>query len=288
MRRRSFSLKLDTTITGLKIVLSNGTILADTTRNIGTNSPIMQSIDEELIHGTTIEVEYSIVVHNNSSLQCNHLDLITYLPKGFALDKNVRLMTSNATNDDYGWQSYNIADLAAGNYITSSFENATYETYQDRAAIVSSMDYETNGFYIPPGGSRVIKVGITKLVGNMTDLDVDYQLAAEVLGYRDNGKNIYGISTHRRMATMERSIVGGIIHWLRGLFPGNSLEDDHSETSNELYILPPFGEEENKSRDDTTLVLCLLGFVLLEVYVVTQYQRSMKQNKSKKHQRKKA
>ena len=270
-KRQSFHMKTDCTITGLKIVLADGQVLAETTRNVGSINTILQSVDDEVIYGATVEIEYTIRVSNNSSLQCNHLDIISYLPKGFKLDRETELITDNERNSDYNWNSYSMDALSAAGLITSGYPESTYEKYKDRTAVVSSWDNDANrdgaddgdsSFYIGPNGSRDIKIGITTLASNMTELSIDYDIAAEILGYRDNG-----INTHRRMAKSGLQNMGGnIFTWFRGLFPGNSREEDFSESSNELYILPPFGDKGKIAY--FTLLTTLIGLIIIEVFIV--------------------
>lgn len=261
--RPTFNMKVDNTITGVRIQLADGKILAETTRDINSVDPIIQSADEEVIYGATVEVEYTIKVSNNSSIQCNHLDIISYLPKGFYLNKNVRLITSNASNANYNWNSYNIETLKNKGIITEE----TYDKYKDREVIISSWDNDKDGFYIGPNGTREIKVGITTTASNLNALSMDYDISAEILGYRDNGEN-----THRRMAKSGIKNMGGsIVSWIKGLFPGNSKEDDYSETSNELYILPPFGEKVEKY---IILAATLGGLMFIQGLIIIKYKKN--------------
>ncbi len=275
-RRQSFHMKTDCTITGLKIVLADGQILAETVRDVGSIKTILQSVDDEVIYGATVEIEYTIRISNNSSLQCNHLDVISYLPKGFGLDPDVKLITSDARNYDYNWNTYSMDALSAHGLITSGYPESTYEKYKDRVAVISSWDNDADrdgiddgdtSFYIGPNGTKEIKIGVTTLASNMNELSIDYDIAAEIIGYRDNGEN-----THRRMAKSGIQNLGGsIISWLEGLFPGNSREEDYSESSNELYILPPFGD---KGRTTYYIVATVLaGLIILEVFIIIKHKK---------------
>ena len=101
-QRPGFALVTKITATGLRVILQNGqqidTQIVDVDNPEEVELPIIQTLDTELAQGTTLELEYTITVKNDSSIQCNKLELLNYLPDKFSYDESTMLITAEGTN----------------------------------------------------------------------------------------------------------------------------------------------------------------------------------------------
>lgn len=235
-RRQEFPLVTKITATGLRIILNDGQVLSMQTKDFGDFTPIMEVIDDDIAHGATIEIEYTVQVKNNSSLQCNHLELLTYIPNEFIFSPERDLLTEEGTNAKYGWQSSKMKNLNSDGYITDN----TYRElgkYQMQSALVI-LDNEgkgQNGFFLAPGGQYTSKIVVTRVVSNADDVPNTITSSAEVMGYRNNG--------NRRMSYADTtSLTGvGMNNSLVGYYPGDSRDADYAMSTNPVFILPPTG-----------------------------------------------
>ena len=239
-KRPAISLETKITCTGLEIILADGSVLDIQTRNIGSDLPIIKAIDDELTHGATIRVEYSITIKNDSSLQCNYLELINHLPPGFIYSQNVKLITESKQNSDYGFTQVSLQDLYDNGYISEE----TLNYGKTRVSIKTVLDNNgkgKNGFYIAPGGEYTIKYVASKLISKLDDIEYMNKSIAEVLAYEDEA--------NRRMAYKQNMRANNNpeheIEILHGVYPGDNKDKDCSTFNNLVYIMPPTGKNEN-------------------------------------------
>ena len=239
-RRQEFPLRTDITATGLRIILNDGEVLSVQTKDFGDATPIMEVIDDDIAHGATIEVEYTIRVKNNSSLQCNHLELLAYVPEEFIFSPERDLITEKGTNKKYSWSSNKMESLHTEGYIEDeAFKE--YGEYQIQGA-VCVLDNEgkgQDGFFIAPGGEYTTKLVVTRVVSNAEDVPNTINGAVEVMGYKNNG--------NRRMTfanTNEDPLTGSVINALEGYYPGDVSDVDYSVSTNPVFVLPPTGSKE--------------------------------------------
>lgn len=234
-QRPGFSLVTDITATGLRVILQNGQQIGVQTRDPGSDFPIIQTLDKELAQGTTIQIEYTITIKNDSSIQCDYLELINYLPTKFVYDPDTKLITAEGTNGDTGWESISLDDLLAQNLVTQE----TVDKFRLNSALKLTLDNAgqgENGFYIAPGGEYTIKYVVSRIIGGYNDIEnPDYGIASEVLGYKNQA--------NRRMTY---TVGAQVAHQLAGAYPGDSQDMDYSdESTNEVIVIPPTGKEEN-------------------------------------------
>lgn len=257
----ALSLVTKTTATGLQVVLADHQILQSQVQQPGSDIPLIQVLDDEISHGATIIVEYAITVKNQSSIQCNHLELLAHLPPNFVYRENNNLITESSTNSSQGWKLVNKEDLYSQGYITSE----TLEQNKGRQAIMITLDNEgqgADGFYIPSGGEYTIKVNISTVISNLNSWNGDQHLYAEILGYKDNAD--------RRMAYPQSKTYGGSTYSsLVGVYPGNNCEQDYSggaNSTNVVYVLPPTGLFTQRNRSyliTVTICIAILGTVFV-------------------------
>ena len=65
----AFSLHITTTATALEITLADHSVLSVETRDIGSEIPLLQYMDDEIAHGATIKIEFTVRIQNNSGLR---------------------------------------------------------------------------------------------------------------------------------------------------------------------------------------------------------------------------
>lgn len=234
-QRPGFALVTDITATGLRVILQNGQQISTQVRDPGSDFPIIQTIDKELAQGTTIQIEYTISIKNDSSIQCDYLELINYLPTKFVYDPEITLITAEGKNGDTGWESISLDDLLAQNLVTQE----TVDKFRLNSALKLTLDNAgqgENGFYIAPGGEYDIKYVVSRMIGGYNDIEnPDYGIASEVLGYKNQA--------NRRMTY---TVGAQVAHQLAGAYPGDSQDMDYSdESTNEVIVIPPTGKEEN-------------------------------------------
>ena len=234
-QRPGFSLVTDITATGLRAILQNGQELNVQKEEPGSDFPLVQTLDKELAQGTTIQIEYTISIKNDSSIQCDYLELVNYLPRDFVYDPSIRLITAEGRNEDTGWEDISLEDLLAQNLITQE----TVDKFNLNSALKLTLDNAgkgENGFYIAPGGEYNIKYVVSRVIGSLDNIaNAEFEVASEVLQYKNQ--------SNRRMTYM---VGADITHQLAGAYPGDSKDMDFSDDStNEVIVIPPTGREEN-------------------------------------------
>ena len=242
-RKPGFALVTKMTATGLRVVLQNGQILDTQTREPGDDFLMLETLDNELAYGTLIQIEYTIDIKNDSSIQCNYLEILNYLPTGFVYDDNISLITANGTNANTGWEFAALDELYGQNLVTKE----TVDKFNDKVALKLTLDNAgqgEKGFYIPPGGEYEIKYVVSRMISSLNDIeDGDFEIASEILRYKDN--------SYRRMEFVNEDIenstmVGATIQNYKGVFTGDSKDQDFTDDStNEVIIIPPTGRPKN-------------------------------------------
>ena len=267
-----FSLITKTTITALKITLSDGQMLYTDTKEVGSDLPIIDYIDAEIAHGATVEVEYSINVKNNSSTQCNYLEVINHLPSEFMFNGNTKLITENKTNSEVGWKVVSLQELYNTGYVSEETKNIHGNKISLKAVLDNDGKGE-NGFYIPPNGEYTLKLVTSKVASVNTIYELDWKDDAEILVYTNHA--------HRRMAYLSDTSLGYTTPDLRnykvkrlvGVYPGDSKDFDCSALTNSLTIIPPTGvEKENLLitllENNKLTITTSIAFMLVIAYIL--------------------
>lgn len=268
-QRPAISLITTTTVTGLKVTLADSSILSVQNVKIGEELPLIQVMDDEISHGATIEVEYSIRVKNDSSIQCDYLELINYLPVDFLFYPDSQLITDTKKNKDYGWQGVNIEKLYNDKYVTKN----AYETYKDKDVVKIVLDNDgkgEDGFYIAPGGEYILKIVVSRVISTLYDLNLESENKVEVLAYKD--------SQNRRMAYNQSFIATGKHKLLQliGVFPGDLKDKDCADTTNKLFIIPPTGAK-IEVKDYTRQAILVSTAILIALVAIKRIkQRKLK------------
>jgi len=274
-QRPALSMVVKTTATGLKVTLANGGTLDIHTRDWGSDLPIIQTIDGQLAHGATVLIEYTINIKNDSSIQCNYLELINYLPEQCLYIEDASFITTDGTNNDVGWEVISsLENLVYKNGIGYISEN-TLNTYRDRQAqriVLDNNGQGENGFYIAPGGEYQLKIVASRVITSLEEIRA-LQNSTEVLVYEN--------SANRRMA-----YVKGIPHpdypnsnikILEGVFPGDSQGEDFSKSTNGVFVIPPTGGQKYEIQN---IILASILPVTVLVIGIVWYKKKIKNKKT--------
>lgn len=254
-RRPGFALATKITATGLRFILQNGQTINTQTREPGSDFPIVGTLDKELSYGTTVQIEYTISIKNDSSMQCDYLELMNYLPEKFTYDPEIALITADGKNGDYGWEAVSLEDLRNENLITQE----TVDKFDKNIALRITLDNAgkgEDGFYIAPGGEYEIKYVVSRIIGSLDDIEnPDFGIASEVLTYQDqaNRRMLYTVG-----ASAEQQYLG--------VYPGDSKDMDYSDKStNEVIIIPPTGDEKFTTKISEILTTSLLTPIIEKI-----------------------
>ena len=252
-RRRGFELATKITATGLRVILQSGQVLDTQIREPGSDFPILETLDNELAYGAQIQIEYTVAIKNDSSIQCEHLEMINYLPEKFIYDSSISLITEEGTNESSKWEYADLEELYNQGMVTDE----TFEKYKDCVALKLTLDNNgqgENGFYIAPGGEYHIKYVVSRMISSLDDIEnPDFGIASEVLKY--------GNQSNRRMTY---TVGANVAHQYAAAYPGDSQNKDYSnESSNEVIVIPPTGKEENEKEILTSSILTyIMGMVV--------------------------
>ena len=249
-QRPAISLVTQTTTTGLEVTLADHSVLTQQTAEVGSDLPLIFYMDDEIAHGATVKLEYTIRVKNDSSIQCNYLELINYPPAGFIFAQDTTHITEAKTNRDYGWEQVSLQELLNNNLISQG----TYDKYSTRDALKLTLDNNgqgANGFYIPPGGEYDIKITVTKVISSLNNLEVPLENVSEVLAYKDSANRRMAYLNNENGLTADGSSETTTVSatniqstnnsQLVGVYPGDSADRDFSTTQNRAFIIPPTG-----------------------------------------------
>ena len=288
-KRTGFKLELEKKITGIRVTLADGSILKEDIRTDFSdinNSEMLTYplvIDEELMHGAKLELEYTIRITNLSDTNIQtgkEISIIDYINgEGsnlhYDLDANL-LSEPEHTNNYYLWRTITKEDLANNNLVN----NDVLETLSDSDEYLianynltdynNSYDGDGNNTYpvnpiIPKNGYIDIKlVGVTTLTSGLDNDDLTYSNTSEILSYSNllgrridyelNRKQVdNGLEKHNIFLSDESAI---------SVIPGNyKVGDNHeldSDTTFAVSIIPPLGE-----KIEQYALLIVLGIVFV-------------------------
>ena len=257
-RRPALSLIITTTTTGMQISLADHSILTEEVMDVEEDLPLIFYMDNEISHGATVKLEYTIRIKNDSSIQCNYLELVNHLPVGFIFSQDTINITELKTNKDYGWEQTDLQSLYDSGYVSLE----TLNQYKNRVTLKITLDNNgqgENGFYIPPGGEYDLKLTVSQVMSSLANLEVPLEDVSEVLAYENN--------SNRRMAYLNKSNINNIKRLeLIGVYPGDSIDQDFSITTNRAFILPPTGI-------NTIIVFLILIILVLIIIIFNKVKR---------------
>lgn len=78
--------------------------------------------DAEILQGATIEVEYTLIIKNNShnGTFSDEIAIVDYFDNGLEYRKENSLLTEEGTNSDYGWTIINKNEVLGSTYFSQN------------------------------------------------------------------------------------------------------------------------------------------------------------------------
>lgn len=289
LRKRSLlDMEVYIKVTGYRLTLANGQIYNQKTTNgvvdkdldkktvlkdikeIG-DAIFLQSIDAKLMYGARVDIEYTIILKNISSVPVSNVTLINYLTdfsSGNELpilefDKNRKMITNQYTNEEYGWGEVdNNADLSnkVSEKTYANMKNAKYITLK-----TSESSLLRNEQQLGSNGERYIKLVLSKHLSTDTKNDnTDFSTTTEILDYsndlgirmRKHYTNPSGV--HERLSVIPGNTVDGINKVVD--INSNYISETDYAKSMRVVIIPPTG-----GKTDIALSLIIFVEVLLIV-----------------------
>ena len=176
-------------------------------------------VDEELIYGATVEIEYAIRIKNTSSLTFNNIKIVDYLKDGFTIDPTSQLLTEDATNAKYGWGAETVDESKLSQELKD--DNLSYS--------IATL----NNTKLGNNGERYVKVLFSTLLTNEFD-DWDFFNEIEVYEYSNSG--------NRRMEIMLEDTTAKEIIGYEMIYPADRQGPDYDESIH-FALIPPLGKD---------------------------------------------
>jgi len=264
-KRSPFRLKLEKFVSGIRITLADETVLYDKTTDIPSDMlTIPITMDDEIIHGAKVEIEYTIRINNISDTniqtgpEISVLDYFNLEGNSLQYDPDTNLLTEpNRTNRYYLWETVKKEDLQGivnsdvydklveGNeYLKVEYTVSEYQQAQE-----NNEEYPVNPVIGKNGHIDIKIVGTTTLSSALEADDLTYSNTAEILKYSNlNGRRIDYETNREEVQNGEEPILKFLSdNPDETITPGNyKLGDAHQEdsaTSPVVAIIPPFGEK---------------------------------------------
>ena len=198
---------LEKRISGVKLMLSDGTVLvnrvaenAENTRDNMQNREIanirdvsnfpgkmLLQLDREIIHGATLQIEYTLVVKNesNEKVKTTSFSVIDYYDKSFNFNPEAGLLSEDGKNSDYGWRIITGDELKEQGYLS---ENNPIES--EKEYIFAEYNTNTQSLVTMPIGSsgeRYVKLVLSQtLTPEMMQQDYKTFNQAEIISYSND------------------------------------------------------------------------------------------------------
>ncbi|MCF0124209.1 MAG: hypothetical protein HUJ68_00330 [Clostridia bacterium] len=283
-------IKLEKRVTKISMVLQNGQILIDATVNedgtlVGTTTGIKgptpkpavrqsnnsisglitAEIDSELIHGSTLELEYEIVVKNIGELdytteeyykygviddsdaivKISPTEIVDYMDNTVVFAENEEINKQSSTWEQQDEEAYKV-NVSSTVYLTNGSE------YKNKKILLTKY-YQENNIQLKPGEvSNVLKLKTKKLLSARNDILVNNE--TEVIKLNKTGG--------RTVISTPGNYIPGMAYEEGGV---NENDDDMAET---FTITPPTGAYKNLIVPVATMVIAItilgVGIVIIK------------------------
>lgn len=233
------------------------------------------TVDTDLLQGATLEVEYTLIVKNNSGngTFSEGFTLVDYFDKSLLYRPENRLLTENGKNSDYAWKVLDQNDLSSLKYISDAvvkygsgdkqclyldFNKTIYEKAENIPADGNISDFEPKSKYVNPvignNGERYVKVVLSRVLSPETVEDFCFKNQAEILKYRDNNSRRANFIDLIDLTPEGEAIVK---YPISGNYIPVGVSDDLPESlklankevdsavANKIGIIPPTGKKAN-------------------------------------------
>lgn len=215
IKREEFEIKLHKSVDAVRFTLADGTVYDDV-KNYSSTMHKLIIIDEELVHGATIEIEYKITVENLKALECTGVKILDYLDYDnniMTYNSSAKLLTdSNKSNADYGWQIKQKSELT--------------DVVQDKNILKDSGQYVISD-YLENNISGELRLVVSLVISTHSDIDqLAYENTAEIIEYKNNiGRRITDLN-----------VIPGNQN------PGNiEITENDTAFAQRVIIMPPLG-----------------------------------------------
>jgi len=224
LKRDEFEIKLNKRIDAVRFTLADGTVYDDE-KDYANPMHKLIIVDEELMHGATIEIEYVITVENLKALPCTGVKILDYLDYNnntMMYNSNLKLITdSTKINADFGWE------IKEKNELDGIVRN--------KDILKETGQYITSN-YLEDGISKELRLVVSLVISSANEADeLAYENIAEVIEYKNNiGRRITDLS----------------------VIPGNHNPENMEATENDTgiaqraIIIPPLGGEKMLTSEE--------------------------------------
>lgn len=195
LKERTYNkIKVEKQLTKAKVVLSDGTSLREedysslpSNENNRSSLPAYWYIDDEIMHGATINLEYKITVQSDAPLtDVVLIDYLSYGNSNLLFDKNAQMLSdvgTEHTNDQSSWEQINKGD------VETLVKNGNITFSEGKVYLKNKINLSqwTTDPTVEMQYEKTIYLTVSKLVTN-ADPDLTYDNAVEVVQYTNNGK----------------------------------------------------------------------------------------------------
>jgi len=223
IKREEFEIKLNKRVDSVRFTLADGTVYADE-KNYSNPMHKLIIIDEELMHGATIEIEYVITIQNLKSLNCTGVKILDYLDYNnnvMTYNSGAKLITDpNKTNADFGWQI--------------KTKNELDGVVQNKSMLKESGQYVVSD-YLENDITKELRLVVSLVISTSSEADeLAYENSAEIIEYKNSiGRRITDLS----------------------VIPGNHNPEEITALENDtgiaqrVIIMPPLGGNTGKDEN---------------------------------------
>ena len=199
---------------------------------------IIMQVDEEIMHGATLQIEYLISFSSGSDMKIKIKDLYN---NPLVFNENQKMLTENKTNKQYGWRMKDIDNDGTGELVNIGLDDSGIETKKNQ-------EYQVK--LILSAVLTPTVLGNLDSIGNSIDIEFAY-------GKDSNGDDIWG--GNKKDGT-----------------PGNSGINTDIK-SLDILIIPPTGISDVRNRVEWTLnMIVAVTSILLIIVCIIDYLKEKK------------
>lgn len=266
-RREPFNMQVSTKAVAMRITLSDGTVLVNDINDSESFHMFYTSLDEDLVRGSTVEIEYKVSVTNNSNtMACTQLQLLSYLPEGLTINSHQELLSNpKKTNYSNGWHLTDKDVL----YKNGTISDELYESDLMNRSIAMFYGDTNSGVNIKPHQTFVTRFVTSMCIGEAYQIEYNHLNAVEIAGYRNTQYRRMedystDLQTNKQGAT--KAFNSGYI----SVYPGDGKADDidYATDTNKEFVLPPTGSKNYYPVH----ILIIMALISLSLYFIIKKQ----------------
>ena len=240
-KREEFSVITKKQINVVKVTLADGQIYSE--NQMKATAPDEQEkeqvkmrqviMDEELMHGATIEIEYLITAQTDSNMNIEEIRVIDYLDYGInKLEYNpeLKLLSANEKNGD-NWQVVTKEDLRNNREVEQILldDDITNEEIEDKLYLIGNLKKIDEKTF-------QTKLIVSKLIGSsLENEELIYSNYIEILSYKNSEGRRLKWNDEANLSEQDFNIPGNFN-------PNNTANTgDDTALAEDVFIIPPFG-----------------------------------------------